>query len=232
MRSERFEIETRATPEEVWRSLTTAEGIASWFGTRAEIDARLDGERVVGWGEGVEIVGRITDMQPMERLRVVYLADGEEVGAEEWLIQSDETTTRLTLINSLSDEGVDDWEGFYGDMRRGWRRFLASLRHAHRTLPLPPGKSCAGMSMHLDRARRSDRTSSRCWRRMPRSWPEWTRPCRIRPIRFFSRLPIAPSFSTSKGRAKTRCCTYRQPPTTGRNGGAWWNPSSRPWTPS
>lgn len=129
MRDERFEIELRATPEEVWRSLTTAEGLASWFGTRAEIDARIHGERVVGWGEDVEIRGRITDLHRLERLRVVYLADGEEVGAEEWLITTQGTTTRLTLINSMADEGIDDWDGFYGDMRRGWRLFLASLRH-------------------------------------------------------------------------------------------------------
>lgn len=129
MRDERFEIEVRATPEEVWRSLTTTEGLASWFGTRAEVDARIHGERVVGWGEDVEIRGRITDLDPLKRLRVVYLADGEEVGAEEWLITTDGTTTRLTLINSMADEGIDDWEGFYGDMRRGWRLFLASLRH-------------------------------------------------------------------------------------------------------
>jgi len=129
LRNERFEIELRATPEEVWRSLTTSEGLASWFGTRAEVEARVHGERVVGWGEGEEIRGRITDLEPLERIRVVYLADGEEVGAEEWLITTDSTTTRLTLINSMPDEGIDDWEGFYGDMRRGWRLFLASLHH-------------------------------------------------------------------------------------------------------
>lgn len=129
MRDERFEIELRATPEEVWRSLTTSEGLASWFGTRAEVEARVHGERVVGWGDDAEIRGRITDLEPLERLRVVYLADGEEVGAEEWLITTDGTTTRLILINSMADEGIDDWEGFYGDMRRGWRLFLASLRH-------------------------------------------------------------------------------------------------------
>lgn len=129
MRNERFEIELRATPGEVWRSLTTSEGLASWFGTRAEVEARVHGERVVGWGEDEEIRGRITDLEPLERLRVVYLADGKEVGAEEWLITTDSTTTRLTLINSMPDDGIDDWEGFYGDMRRGWRLFLTSLRH-------------------------------------------------------------------------------------------------------
>lgn len=128
-RTERFSIDLDATPEQVWRSLTTAEGLAGWFGTRAEIDLRVGGDRVVGWGPGVEIRGRIDAIDPARRLRVVYVAGDEEAGAEEWLITVDGTTTCLTLIHSMPDAGIDDWEGWYGDMRRGWRLFLASLRH-------------------------------------------------------------------------------------------------------
>lgn len=127
-REERFEISIDATPEQVWERLTTAEGIASWFGTRAEIDLRIEGERLVGWGDQMEMSGRITELEPGSRLRITYLADGEETGAEEWLVTGDSSTTRLTLIQSMSDEGIDDWEGFYGDVRRGWNLFMASLR--------------------------------------------------------------------------------------------------------
>lgn len=128
-REERFQIEINASPAEVWERLTTSEGLASWFGTRAEIDLRIEGERVVGWGDGAEMSGRITDIDPPHRLRMVYTTEGEGTGAEEWLITSDGTTTRLTLINSFSDDDIDDWEEFFGDIRRGWRLFLASLRH-------------------------------------------------------------------------------------------------------
>lgn len=129
-KGERFEIDIRATPSEVWERLTTAAGLASWFGARASADLRVGGDRVVGWGDEVEIVGEFREIDPETRLRVVYLAGEEEVGAEEWLIETDGTTTRLTLINSMPDEGIDDWEGFYGDVRRGWNLFLASLRFA------------------------------------------------------------------------------------------------------
>lgn len=128
-RTERFEVDLPATPEEVWWSLTTDEGLTAWFGTRASVDARVGGERVVGWGEAVEIRGRVDVVEPGSRLRIVYTDGDDEVGAEEWLITTVGTATRLTLVHSMPDDGVDDWEGWYGDMRRGWRLFLASLRH-------------------------------------------------------------------------------------------------------
>lgn len=136
-RAERFEIDIHATPAEVWERLTTSEGIASWFGTRAEIDLRVDGERIVGWGDQMEISGRITRLEPGSRLKVVYLADGEETGAEEWLISRTEGTTRLTLIYSMSDEGIGDWEGFFGDVQRGWQLFMASLRFGLENADMP-----------------------------------------------------------------------------------------------
>lgn len=129
-REERFQIDINATAAEVWERLTTAEGLASWLGTRAGIDLQVGGGRTVGWGDEVEIVAEIADIDPERRLRVVYMVDGEEVGAEEWLISTQGATTRLTLINSMSDLGVDDWEGFYGDIRRGWQLFLESMRFA------------------------------------------------------------------------------------------------------
>lgn len=137
-RHDQFEILINATATEVWDLLTTSEGLASWFGGRASIDLRVDGSRVVGWGEDVQIDGRIDAIDPGRRLRVVYEADGKETGAEEWLVSNDaDGVVRLTLITSLSDEGIDDWDGFYGDIRRGWNLFLRSLQFALETAVTP-----------------------------------------------------------------------------------------------
>lgn len=127
-REERFEIDIQATRAEVWERLTTASGIASWFGTHAEIDLRVGGTRTVGWGDEMEFSGTIAELEPERRLRIVYTGDGEETGAEEWVISGEEGAIRLTLIYSMSDEGIDDWEGFFGDIDRGWRLFMASMR--------------------------------------------------------------------------------------------------------
>jgi uncharacterized protein YndB with AHSA1/START domain len=128
-RSERFEISLDATPEEVWQSLTTGEGLASWFGQRAAIDFRPGGVRVVGWGDDVEIVAKIAEIEPERFLKLMYMQDGVAAGAEEWQITTDGNRTHLTLVHSMPDDGIDDWEGFYGDIRRGWGLFLNSLRH-------------------------------------------------------------------------------------------------------
>lgn len=129
-REERFEQLVSASIEDVWWALTTPEGLAAWFGVECEIDLRVGGARRVAWGE-VAIDGVIDAVDPHRRIRVAYLADGVEMGAEEWLLDTDDGgTVRLTLINSMSDEGIDDWEGYFGDMRRGWRLFMASLAHA------------------------------------------------------------------------------------------------------
>lgn len=128
-REERFEIDVDASAAEVWERLTTPDGLASWFGTSAEIDLRIDGERVIAWGTGVQMTARIRELEPQRRLRVVYTSQGEASGAEEWLISSPGSVTRLTLINSFPDDDIDDWEGFFGDIRRGWLLFLATLKH-------------------------------------------------------------------------------------------------------
>lgn len=159
--TERFHVDVDATPADVWRMLTTAEGLSSWFGTRARIDLRIGGHVEVGWGPdddgvvdapGDAIASRITALDPHRRLRLTYLSDGREVGAEEWLVSTHGTTTRLTLVHSMPDDGVEDWDGFYGDMRRGWRLFLASLRHALESAATPLRTAeCRSLPMPGDR---------------------------------------------------------------------------------
>ena len=127
--SERFEIQINASPDEVWEMLTTQAGLASWFGTKATINLKIGGSRTVGWGENQELVGEVAAIEPPNRLVITYVA-GAETGAEEWLITDEGTTTRLTLIHSLTVEGLDDWEGFYGDIRRGWTLFTTSMKYA------------------------------------------------------------------------------------------------------
>ena len=128
MTTERFEIDVTATPNQVWERLTTADGIASWFGTDASIELEVGGARAVRWGDAEQMDAVVTDIDAPRRLRLAYLADGAELGAEEWLISQGDTTTRVTLITSMPPGDADDWDGFVGDVRRGWRLFLASLR--------------------------------------------------------------------------------------------------------
>ena len=133
-------MSTTADLDTVWRLLTTAEGLTAWFGTEASVDLRVGGAIEIGWGSSERIVGEVAEIEPLRRLRIAYVHDGEEVGGEEWLLSRDDGVTLLRLVHSLPDPGVDDWDGWYGDFRRGWRLFLTSLRYAAE-LDVDPGRT-------------------------------------------------------------------------------------------
>lgn len=127
-RREEFTVEIAASLDEVWTMLTTDRGVAAWYGVTAEIDPRPGGTYRVRWGDEVADT-TVDEVEPPRRLRLVYDPD-EPSGAEEWLLEHRDGVTRVRLIHSLPDPGVDDWDAYYGDFRRGWRLFLASLRWA------------------------------------------------------------------------------------------------------
>ena len=129
--------------EAVWDALTTAQGLAAWYVSSAEITPELGGELSISFGEGPPGVSRIDVWEPPSRVRFAYVPQGGmevgemEGGSEEWLLSHDEGVTTIRLVHSLPDPGVDDWEGYYGDINRGWALFLATLRfyveHTERT---------------------------------------------------------------------------------------------------
>lgn len=130
-----FEVAIRAGLDEVWELLSTSEGRAAWFGTDGDIDLVVGGASVVAWGDEQSIEATVDAVEPLQRLRLVYLEDGVEAGVEEYWLDHDDGTTRVRLLQSLPamEEG---WDGFFGDLERGWRLFLASLRYAAEDAPV------------------------------------------------------------------------------------------------
>jgi hypothetical protein len=51
-------------PERVWAALTTAEGLGTWFGHRAEIDLRLGGQVSLSWDSGDTATLTIERLEP------------------------------------------------------------------------------------------------------------------------------------------------------------------------
>ena len=127
---------TIAAPlEAVWDALTTGEGLAAWYVSKADVDPRLGGEVAISFGEGPLAISRIDVWEPPNRVRFAYVPEGGmeigdmEGGSEEWLLSHAAGVTTLRLVHSLPDPGVEDWEGYYGSITRGWTLFLATLRH-------------------------------------------------------------------------------------------------------
>ena len=51
-------------PERVWAALTTAEGLGTWFGNRAEVDLRVGGEAKLVWDSGDTATLTIERLEP------------------------------------------------------------------------------------------------------------------------------------------------------------------------
>lgn len=112
----------------VWELISTAAGRAAWFGTDAAIDLRVGGESRVSWDGEQPIDGVVAVVERPRRLRIAYELEGEELGAEEYLLDHDGGITTVRLIQSMPPD--DGWADWYGDLERGWRLFLASLDFA------------------------------------------------------------------------------------------------------
>jgi uncharacterized protein YndB with AHSA1/START domain len=126
---------TVAAPlEAVWEAITTAQGLSAWYVSSADVTGGLGGEVSISFGEGPPGVSRIDVWEPPQRVRFAYVPRGGmeigdmEGGSEEWLLSHDAGVTTIHLVHSLPDPGVEDWEGYYGDITRGWTLFLATLR--------------------------------------------------------------------------------------------------------
>ena len=68
MRKHEIEIEIAAPASEVWKALTTAEGIASWFAPGAAVEPGAGGTMTISWGEGMEFTNRIAIWEPERHL--------------------------------------------------------------------------------------------------------------------------------------------------------------------
>ena len=119
--------------DEVWNALTTGEGLQAWYVAKATVEPGLGGEVAISWGEGPEGLSRIDIWEQPHRVRFAYVPQGgmevgdQGGGSEEWFLTHDDGVTTVRLVHSLPDPGVEDWQGYYGDIERGWSLFLATL---------------------------------------------------------------------------------------------------------
>ncbi len=128
-------VTINAPVEYLWDAITTGRGLEAWYVAKADVRPGLGGRVAISWGEGPEGVSSIDVWEPNERVRYAYVPQGgmevgdTEGGSEEWLLSHEDGVTTVRLVHSLPDPGVDDWEGYYGDIERGWSLFLATLVH-------------------------------------------------------------------------------------------------------
>ena len=134
----RFEIELSVpgTPEEVWRAISTGEGVSAWM-MPSEIDARAGGSVVFHMGPDDKSEGRITEFDAPHRL--AYEEDWATLmghpGADvtplvtEFLVEAQSGGTCVVRVVTSAFGTGADWENeFWADMLVGWGPMLDNLR--------------------------------------------------------------------------------------------------------
>ncbi len=121
-------------PERVWAALTTAEGLGTWFGNRAEIDLRVGGQAKLAWDSGDTATLTIERLEPPQVFAYTWPVHGlpdddpRRTRVEFTLVPTGGGTT-LTMIETgfaqLPDAG--DHKVAYAGNTEGWTSELGEL---------------------------------------------------------------------------------------------------------
>lgn len=122
-------LELEASPRRVWKALTEATEIASWFGDSAELDPKLGSEGWFGWKSFGRAAVRIEVFEPETRLVWRWARE-----ADKPLDQTRSTLVEWTLIPrpdggttlQLEESGFEREED-REDNVGGWQHELAHL---------------------------------------------------------------------------------------------------------
>ena len=121
-------------PERVWAALTTAEGLGTWFGNRAEVDLRVGGQAKLTWDSGDTAALTIERLEPPRVFGYTWPINGLPEGDPrrtyvEFTLEPAGSGTMLTMVESgfaqLPDG--DAHEKAHGGNTTGWTSELGEL---------------------------------------------------------------------------------------------------------
>jgi uncharacterized protein YndB with AHSA1/START domain len=120
-------------PERVWQALTTAEGLGTWFGHKAEIDLRVGGQAKLSWNSGDTATLTIERLEAPRVFGYTWAIYGLPEGDArrtyvEFTLEPTSTGTTLTMVESgfaqLPD--AEHQKAFPGNTE-GWTNELGEL---------------------------------------------------------------------------------------------------------
>jgi uncharacterized protein YndB with AHSA1/START domain len=126
-------IELGHAPKRVWTALTTAEGLAAWFGDRAEIDLRPGGVGTLVWTtEGHRQDLRVERVEEPRVFAFTWRIEGlpEEDPRRtyvEFTLEPVATGTRLHLVETGFAQLGPGEHGAHRGNTEGWARELGEL---------------------------------------------------------------------------------------------------------
>ncbi|WP_280300343.1 SRPBCC domain-containing protein [Nocardia neocaledoniensis] len=126
-------VELAHPPAKVWAAITTAEGLASWFGNTAEIDLRPGGDMRMTWKEGFSADMRVERVEEPSVFGYTWPINGlpdEDPRRTyvEFTLVPVGTGTRLTVVETGFAQLPEDLhkEAFEGNVG-GWKSELGEL---------------------------------------------------------------------------------------------------------
>jgi uncharacterized protein YndB with AHSA1/START domain len=136
-----YEIVLDGTPEEVWKLLSTADGITRWFAPEARAG---DGKVWISWGPGMEGEGTVHLSEPGKSFG--WIENGPHPKTVEFYLEGEGGKTKLRLVQSGLGEG-SDFDAEYDAVNGGWRTFIGAMAHGLRHHPRSPHQQVAKMTM-------------------------------------------------------------------------------------
>ena len=126
-------LELSHSPERVWKAITTAEGLGSWFGNDATIDLRVGGQATMTWTSGDKATFTVERLEPPHVFGYTWSinglpADDPRRTYVEFTLEPAGTGTTLTVVESGFAQLPDDAHGkAFGGNSDGWKHELGEL---------------------------------------------------------------------------------------------------------
>lgn len=129
-------VHIEAAPDRVWRALTEAAELESWFPLQAEVEPGEGGTIWLSWKDQIRGTCRILHWEPGVRLTTSWEweHESEDTNAAstaqitDYVLEKTGGGTRLRVVTSgFPDDST--WDEWVEGTVRGWRYELASLKH-------------------------------------------------------------------------------------------------------
>ncbi|WP_063058543.1 SRPBCC domain-containing protein [Nocardia sienata] len=126
-------IELAHPPAKIWAAITTAEGLASWFGNTATIDLRPGGAARMTWEGGHTANLRVERVEEPSVFGFTWQIyglpeDDPRRTYVEFTLEPDDSGTRLTVVETgFAQLPEDEHRIAFGGNTDGWTSELAEL---------------------------------------------------------------------------------------------------------
>jgi uncharacterized protein YndB with AHSA1/START domain len=126
-------VKLASPPEQVWRALTTSEGLSAWFGERASIDLHPGGAATMTFAGGTTVEMRVERIDYLTVFAYTWRlpdlpADDPRRTYVEFTLEPDGAGTTLRVVETgFAQLPPDTREGTYESHSQGWARELAEL---------------------------------------------------------------------------------------------------------